>query len=120
MRKLRRWTSGWANAMLAGCFFWVVVLRVAEPQPLLHLALFGALHGLAVLLLMRLFAVRSWGLAVAGVLCGPLPLAVLTQPSAAKADEWGGAVMAGMLLGVLIGLLEWARLSRVEADVKRG
>ncbi len=106
--------------MLTGAFYWAVVLRVHEPQPLIQLLLFGAIYGVGVLLLLRLFAVRSWGLAVAGMLCGPFPLAVLTSPSATNAEQWGGGVAAGILLGLLVGLLEWARQSKAEADAKSG
>ena len=82
------------------------------------LALGGALYGLAVLGLMRVFGARRWGLAIAGLLAGPVPAAVLFVSAQTSKEERGGVVFLGCVLGLLLGLLEWNRSAR--AGEERG
>jgi hypothetical protein len=106
--RLKRALAGTGTAMLAGAFFFVVVGRIDRLPPVGALALIGAVYGAAVLGLVRLFRARTWGLAVAGLLSGPVPVAVLAG-SGGSPDERGGIVALAAVLGTLIGLLEWAR-----------
>lgn len=116
MSRLRRWTVGWGTAMLTGAFAFVVGGRLGS-APLPGLAVGGALYGLAVLGLIRLFPVRGWGLPVAGLLCGPVPISLLAGRGGEPGERFGVAlIFAG--LGLLLGLLEWARQSRAESDAK--
>jgi len=97
--------------MLAGAMF-VLAIGRTDPASSGHhvpqLLLFGAVYGLAVLGLVRLFGLRNWGLAVAGLVAGPVPTALLLQ-GGTPAEERGGMLFASSLLGLIVGLLEWAR-----------
>lgn len=67
----------------------------------------GWLYGMAVRGLMRLFGLpRSWSWLV-GLFAGPVPLALLIQADAPAQDR-GGVILVGALLGLLLGLLEAA------------
>lgn len=104
-------SSGWGQAMLAGGLFSIFIGRM-QPESgraaVVVLGLAGALYGLAVLALIRLFHTRSFGLLAAGLLAGPLPIAFLIGPDASGEDRAGMLVLCA-LLGLLIGALEWAR-----------
>ena len=104
-------SGGWSTAALAGAFFFLATGRVADPTQTQRLALLamGALYGLAVLGLLRLFRVRAFGLVVAGLLAGPVPLAVLT-PVPENPQDLGVLWLAAAVLGALIGTLDWMRL----------
>lgn len=116
MRVLSRLRSGdWLASVLTGVFFATVVGRIDRPHPILAVALLGAVYALAVHGLMSLFGVRRWGWVVAGILCGPLPAALLASASPDKADERGGAILVALILGILLGLVRWAREARREA-----
>lgn len=109
--RLKTWCEGWGTAMLAGALFVVFVGRMSGETtraavPLLGLV--GAVYGLAVLGLIRLFGTRSFGYPVAGLLAGPLPAALMIGARAAEGDR-AGVLLAGSLLGLFVGLLEWAR-----------
>ena len=117
MGRLRRSLGGFGTAMLAGGLFAVFVGRMGPETGRAHVPLllvFGAVYGLAVLGLMRLFGTRKGGHAVAGLLAGPLPAALLLGAAEGQ-EERGGLLLAGALLGLLIGLLEWVR-PRAEED----
>lgn len=113
--RMRRWFAGWGTAMYTGALFLIVVGRVSDPsagaKALLALALLGALYGLGVLGLMRVFGVQRWGLAVAGLLAGPVP-AVVFLTAQTPAEDRGGLLVLGALLGLFLGLLEWNRTTR--------
>lgn len=114
--KLKRWCAGWGTALYAGALFAVVAGRVADPQgglgAILVLAMAGALYGLGVLGLMRVFGARRWGLIVAGALCGPVPAVLLfISPQTPEGDR-GGVWFFGVVVGLVLGLLEWNRTAR--------
>lgn len=111
MARLRTWVAGWWTAMLAGALFLAVVVR-AIGSPLAHvvpMAFVGALIGLVILGLIRAFGTRRWGYVVAGLLAGPFPFLLMEQSE--TTDDRGGALVGGLILGLAIGLLEWARVS---------
>ncbi|HVS19847.1 MAG TPA: hypothetical protein VMT18_14675, partial [Planctomycetota bacterium] len=58
-----------------------------------------------------LFGLRRWGWIVAGLVSGPVPYALLWSHQGSP-EERGGGVLAGMLLGILLGLVRWAREAR--------
>ena len=103
--------AGWGQAMLAGAMFATFVGRM-QPESgrraVIFLVLAGALYGLGVLGLIRLFRTRSFGYLAAGLLCGPFPVAVLVDGNGTEGDRAGMFVVCA-LLGLLIGALEWAR-----------
>ncbi len=106
-------SGGWSTAVLAGAFFFLATGRIADPTQTQRLALLvmGALYGLAVLGLLRLFRVRGFGLVVAGMLAGPVPLALLMPVPENPADI--GILWLAAVLGALIGALEWMRLPKL-------
>lgn len=108
MRKLRRGAADALPSMLAGAFSALAMRVAGEGGGRLALLLFGALYGLAVLGLLRLFRAPGFGLVVAGLFCGPVPAALLVQEPL-KAEDRGGAWVGLALFGALLGALEWAR-----------
>lgn len=117
--KLRRATRGLGTAMCTGALAFVSgrLLAADAPHPL-ALAVLGALYAAAVLGLVRVLGARRWGLAVAGVIAGPVPVALLANPET-PAEQRGGLLFVGALLGLCVGLLEWnreARVARAEAE----
>ena len=110
MRRLRRIAADALPAMLAGAFGALGQRISEEGGNRLGLMLAGAFYGLAVVGLVRLFRVGSFGYLVAGFFCGPVPAALLVQePIAGTDEERGGFWFALALFGLLVGALEWAR-----------
>lgn len=103
-------------AGLAGAFLALAVGRVSEPAEANRLELLGLgwLYGVVVLGLIRLFPVAPWGRPLAGLLCGPVPAALLVQADMAE-DERRVLCLLGALLGLVIGALECAREHRAES-----
>lgn len=121
MRLVSRLLRGdWLASVLTGVFFATVVGRIDKPHPILAVALLGGVYALAVHGLMSFFGVRRWGWVVAGILCGPLPAALLVSSDPAKGDERGGAILVALILGILLGLVRWAREARREASAGAG
>lgn len=113
MGRLRRWLAGdWVVSVWTGALVALVVGRIERPHPVPGLLLLGGLYALAVHGLMQLFGLRRWGWVVAGLVSGPVPFALLWSQQGGSAEERGGGVVAGLLLGVLLGLVRWARESR--------
>lgn len=113
-RRIARWVTGWGTAMLTGAFFvlgFAALDKNYDPSRVPEPLVLGAFYGLGVLALLRLLRVRGWGLAVAGLVCGPVPIVLLIVPEMAPGDERGGLVLVGLLGGLFIGLMEWARAS---------
>jgi hypothetical protein len=69
----------------------------------------GAFYGTVVLGLIRLFPIARWAYPLAGLLAGPVPLALLLRNDDLNADERGGFWLLTTLLGLAIGLLELTR-----------
>jgi hypothetical protein len=114
--RLRRAVSGAWTSALAGGLFLLPLARLsrAGEAPLLGQLLVtflvGALYGLVILGVIRLFRTSSWGHLVAGPLAGLLPVAVVAPAKVAK-EDLGGLFLLSAILGLLIAVLEWARLS---------
>jgi hypothetical protein len=74
----------------------------------------GWLYGLVVGGVVRLFRVPAPVFPLAGLLAGPLPVAVL-MPDTATAEA-RGLIGAAALAGLVIGLIEWAVSRRMRAS----
>jgi hypothetical protein len=103
--------AGLTGAFVALCF------RLGEPgEPnRMALLLLGWLYGVAVLGLIRLFRVRTGLYPVIGLICGPVPLALIANGGMDPSGLGGGAAVAA-LGGVLVGAVEWGRLRRRDAE----
>lgn len=113
MRRLRATLAGdWLVSVWTGAAFGLLIGRLEMPNPILVVMAFGGLYALAVHGLMGLFGVRRWGWLVAGLLAGPIPFALLFAHGRVTQDERGGGIAMGMLLGLLLGLVRWAREAR--------
>ncbi|MCC6407747.1 MAG: hypothetical protein IT453_11310 [Planctomycetes bacterium] len=111
--RLRRATAGVGTATYTGALAFLAGRLLAKdelPNPV-AMMLIGALYALAVLGLVRIFGAKRWGLALAGCLCGPAPVALLAQSDSGGEDR-AGMLLAGAFLGLVIGLMEWNRQSR--------
>lgn len=114
-QRLRSWLSRSAPAGLTGAFFLmgasVIVSSEFGPVQALATLVVGALYGIAVRAVMGLFPVHSWGLIFTGIVSGPIPGAIilsLRHRSWASSDDRGGAWFFALLLGLLVGLIEFA------------
>lgn len=119
MRILGRAIASVAPALLAGAFYVSGIAMLFEktgPREFVGGFVFGAVYGLAVLGLLRLFAVARWAFPVAGILVGPIPAALITSAGRGmNTEDRAGFWLLTTILGLLVGLLEWARLSRRDA-----
>ena len=107
--RLWRTLGGMTPAMLAGGFV-TLSIRIPEPEHgRIGLLVVGVVYGAAVLGLIRLFRIAPWAYFLAGMVCGPVPLAFLMTQHGGNEDENGLWILT-MLLGVVIGLLETARV----------
>ena len=111
--RLRALFAGdWLISVWTGALFGLLVGRLEVDHPILGVMLFGGLYALAVHGLMGLFGVRRWGWLVAGALSGPVPFAVLWAHAVDGQDERGGGIAVGIVLGLALGLVRWAREAR--------
>jgi hypothetical protein len=108
-------------AALASAFFMlgcsVVVSTEFGPAQALILLIFGGVYGLAVRAVMGLIPVARWGYLWTGLIAGPIPGVIvlsLRHRNWADNDDRGGAWLFTIVLGMLIGLVEWAAESRRE------
>jgi len=122
MRRMARWLAGWATAMITGGLYVLALAAMMpefDPRRAVEPLLVGAFYGLAVLALLRVLRARSWGLPVAGLLAGPVPV-ILLLAAQVPAEERPGLVLLGCLGGVLIGLLDWSRTAAGRAEGRSG
>ncbi|HED67053.1 MAG TPA: hypothetical protein ENJ09_16035 [Planctomycetes bacterium] len=98
------------QAGMAGAFLFFVLL-VQEKGPRVGHLILGWFYGIAVLGLIRLFRVRPWAYGVIGLLAGPVPAAVLFGKDV-EGGEWAGVWLMGAVFGLLVGLIECARVQR--------
>jgi len=95
---------------MAGGFFLLGFGRAQDPElSRLGLLLLGGLFGVAMVALIRLFRIAPWGYPWAGLVSGLVPPGLFFG-SGGTGDERGGFLLISAVLGVLIGLLEWARV----------
>ncbi len=115
MKALRRFLSGVMPAGLTGAFLIATAFRVMEPSKGLWLGplVFGWVYGVGVLGLTRLFRVSRWGVPVVGLVCGPVPVVLLLPADVNSGEERAGLWLLGAIVGLLIGLVEAARLRKV-------
>ena len=114
----KRWVHSYRPAILAGGLFALPLSHHADGGVVGYLVallvcfLFGALFGVVILTAIRFFRTDRWGYPIAGLLSGAVPLIVV--PMSGK--DLGGLWIVSALLGVLIGLLEWERTSRLARE----
>jgi len=121
--RLRGWLRASSQAALTGGFFLlgcsVVVSTQFGPAQAILTLLIGAIYGLAVRAVMGFFPVERWGLLFAGLIAGPIPGVIvlsLQHRNWGSGDDRGGAWFFALLLGALIGLMEWAVEARRGSD----
>ena len=109
---LRRLVGDLTPGALAGAFFLLAAGSwTASERSRTALLAIGALIGISIVLLVRLFRVAPWAYPLAGFLAGPVPLALIADRGAGR-DEGLQTWFASALLGGVIGALEWARVAR--------
>lgn len=110
-------------AGLAGAFFLTTALvehKAESPNLLVFLfasTVGGFLLGSAIVGLIRMFRVAIWAYPVVGLLSGPVPFAILSD-KADGGEQWAGMWFVGALLGLVIGILEFARCQRERAEAQ--
>lgn len=115
-----KFLRGLMPAGLAGAFFLLTAMareiggQSHVPARILMALVAGWLLGVAVVGLIRLFRVAAWAYPLAGLICGPVPFAVLGGKMGD--DEWGGIWFLSSLFGAVVGTLEFARRRREEAS----
>ena len=115
LSRIRRWTHSYRLAILAGGIFALPMSKEATGGLPVHLVavvasfLFGALFGVVILTAIRFFKTARWGYPIAGILAGSVPIVVIP----AQKEELGGLWLVSAFLGLMIGLLEWERTSRL-------
>ncbi len=111
MRRMRAFLAGLMPGGLIGGFFVLTFLRVVDPSGASRLAAFllGWLYGVGVLGLLRLFRVSPGVYPLVGLVCGPVPVALLLK-SDTPDDQRGTLWLLAAVLGLLIGAVEWARI----------
>ena len=112
LKRVRHKAAGvlFSGAGIGGAFLGLVTFQLNEGHHRLAGLVVGWLYGVSVWGLMRLLAVGprwSW---LAGILAGPVPIALLL-PDPTPASE-RGVILLGVPLGLLLGLLVVARAHR--------
>ena len=113
MRRLGAVVGSLMPGGLAAAFCFLGVVRAMDPGTPRSVALFlGWLAGAALVGLMRLFRVASWALPLTGILSGMFLMGIAMGSDSSNEDR-GGALFLGAILGLIVGLVEWARVQRV-------
>jgi hypothetical protein len=116
MKRLRRFLGGLMPAGLVGAFATLSVGRTLDPEgSRTGLLLVGWIYGVAVVGILRIFRVPPWCYPWLGLVCGPVPAALLPSGDQEPGDR-GGLLLITALLGLLVGLVEWGRRSRSEEE----
>ena len=116
MRRFLRWVGTLMPAGMIGAFVALGVRLGAAEQNRLGLLVVGWLYGVGVVGLIRLFRVAPWGYPFVGAICCPVPAALLVVVPGMEEQEGVGTWVVLAIGGVVVGFVEWARLSR---DVRR-
>ena len=108
---MRRLLRSLGPGALLGAFFLFSVGRAGDPPAGGRLVLLGvgALYGIAVVGLIRLFPVSSWALPIVGLAAGPVPQALFVDAGTSPGERVSLFVCTAVL-GLLLGALEWAVL----------
>ena len=105
-----RFLGSLAPSAMAGGFFLMAFGRAQDPAlSRLGLLFLGGLFGIAMVGLIRLFRIAPWGYPWAGLFCGLVPPGLFFDANG-SGDDRAGFILISAILGVLIGLLEWARV----------
>lgn len=122
-KRLWAWLASSLPAALTGAFFLlgcsVIVASQFGPAQALLILLVGGIYGVAIRAVMGLFPVERWAYIFTGLLAGPIPGAIvlsLRHRSWTSNDDRGGAWLFAVLLGILVGLVEWAAEARRERE----
>ena len=117
--RTRRFLGNVMPAGLTGAFVVFAVGRVGEPADTnrVGLLLLGWFYGVGILGLIRLFRVAPWCYPWVGFVAGPVPLALFVHEGV-DAKERGFLLVLTALFGFLVGLIEWGRVRRLEADLR--
>ena len=111
MRRLWRFLGSFQHAGLAGAFFFLAVLATEPDSSGIGSFVLGWIYGTGVLALIRLFKVTPGAYPVVGLICGPVPAALLLARQLGG-EQWGGVWLVMALFGCIVGTLEWARIRR--------
>jgi len=97
---------------MVGAFF-ALILRFQDPENAnrFGLLLVGSLYGIAVVGLVRLFRVAPWCYPIVGLVCGPVPFALLAHPGMEE-ELRGGMLPLTAIFGLIVGFVEWGRTRR--------
>jgi hypothetical protein len=115
LRRLGSWIL--LPSGLAGGFLGAAIVAAQPGGTGLPGLLVGWLYGVVVGGAIRLFRIPPGAYPLAGLLAGPLPIALLT-PIGAGGDA-RGLVWLGGIAGILIGLVEWAAARHGSARAAR-
>ena len=112
MRRWKRLFGGLVPAGMAGAFF-ALILRLRDPEDAnrFGLLLAGGLYGIAIVGLIRLFRVAPWCYPIVGLVCGPVPFAILANQGTEE-DMRIAMLPLTAILGLIVGCIEWARVRR--------
>jgi hypothetical protein len=91
---------------LCGAFLGAAIAAVEPGGTGLHGLIPGWLYGIVVGGLQRSFRVPAGAYPLVGLVCGPLPFALLMPVGAA--EDARGLIWVGMLAGLVLGCVEWA------------
>lgn len=91
---------------LAGAFLGAALVAALPEGTGLFGLILGWLYGVVVAGLLRLFRVPRGAYPLIGLICGPVPFALL-MPTSASQDA-RGLIWVGMLAGLILGCVEWA------------
>jgi hypothetical protein len=111
MRKIARVLT--RPTALGGAFLGAAIFAAQPGGRGVQGLIVGWLYGAVVGGLLRLFRVPSGAYPLVGLLCGPLPFALL-MPVAANQDD-RGMIWVGMVAGLILGCLEWAHVRQRSA-----
>lgn len=121
-RAMGRLVAGLVPSALAGAFFLLSFVKIFQPDARPgQLLVVGAICGVVVVGLVRLFRVAPWGYPAAGFVCGPVPIFLVMQrgqDEPAAPDDRLAIWLFSALFGLLVGFLEWARVRRSAAEAR--
>lgn len=123
IQRVRAWCTASLPAAVTGAFFLLGTSTVLAgefgPVHALLLLAVGGIYGMAIRAVMGFFPVDRWGLVVAGLLSGPIPgvlILSLRRRTWSDSDDRGAVWLFALLLGLLVGLIEWAVEARRARD----
>ena len=119
MKRIRSFLGNSMPVAVSCALFVLAFGRTLNPTgeaPRWLLFLIGWLYGICVYALLRLFRVAPWGYPWLGLFVGPVPATVLLMNQDTPSEERGGVWVLSALLGLLLGIIEWARVRALPAE----